>query len=90
MANNPGVYSGHPIKQEDMNMKTMMDMVELTGEKVTGAYRKIENGVVGGYLKIQNGAVKGFTELMDACIRVLFTRSGESVEDAKARLSGRN
>ena len=54
---------------------------------VVNGYKKIENGVINGYLKIQNGIVEGFCKVMDKCIDVLFAREGESVEQAKARLS---
>ncbi|MBQ8580233.1 MAG: hypothetical protein IJ448_06020 [Oscillospiraceae bacterium] len=56
---------------------------------VTG-YKKIENGVVTGYKKIETGVVEGFNKVTDKCVEVLFAREGESVEDAKARLSGKN
>ena len=54
---------------------------------VTG-YKKIENGVVGGYQKIETGVMDGFGKVVDKCVEVLFAKEGESVEDAKARLSG--
>ena len=54
---------------------------------VTG-YKKIEDGVVGGYKKIENGVVTGFGKLVDKCVHLLFARKGETVEEAKARLSG--
>ena len=53
---------------------------------VTG-YKKIETGVVNGYLKLQDGIVDGFGKLINKCVEVLFAREGESVEQAKARLS---
>ena len=56
---------------------------------VTG-YKKIENGVVGGYKKIETGVVDGFGKVVDKCVEVLFAKEGESVEDAKARLSGKD
>lgn len=52
---------------------------------VTG-YKKIENGVVTGYKKIETGVVEGFGKVVDKCVKVLFAKEGESVEDAKARL----
>ena len=76
--------------------------IEETGEKVeqgvvnaykkiengvVSGYKKIEDGVVGGYKKIEEGAVKGFNKVSDKFIEKLFTREGESVEDAKRRLS---
>ena len=55
---------------------------------VTG-YKKIEDGVVTGYKKIENGVVEGFGKVVDKCVEVLFAKPGESVEDAKARLEGK-
>lgn len=55
---------------------------------VTG-YKKIENGVVTGYKKIETGVVEGFSKVTDKCVEVLFTKEGETVEEAKARLSGK-
>ena len=63
---------------------------EKIAEKVTEGYKKIENGVVDGYKKIETGVVEGFGRVMDKCVETLFTREGESVEDAKARLSGKD
>ena len=54
---------------------------------VVSGYKKIEDGVVSGYKKIENGAVEGFGKVVDKCVEVLFAREGESVEDAKKRLS---
>ena len=53
-------------------------------------YKKIENGVVTGYKKIENGTVEGFNKVTDKCVEVLFAKEGETVEDAKARLSGKD
>ncbi len=56
---------------------------------VTG-YKKIEDGVVGGYKKIETSVVGGFGKVVDKCVEVLFAKEGESVEDAKARLAGKD
>jgi glucokinase len=61
---------------------------EKIAEKVVDGYKKIENGVVEGYKKIENGVVAGFEKVSDKCVEVLFAKDGESVEDAKKRLSG--
>lgn len=55
---------------------------------VVDGYKKIEDGVVGGYKKIENGAVVGFGKVTDKCVEKLFAKDGETVEDAKLRLSG--
>ena len=68
-------------------MAKMADMNEKIAKTVTEGYKKIEDGVVEGYKKIENGVVEGFNKVSDKFIDALFTREGESVEDAKKRLS---
>lgn len=34
--------------------------------------------------------MEGFGKVVDKCVEALFAKDGESVEDAKARLSGKN
>ena len=69
-------------------MAKIADMVEKLGETVTEGYQKIEDGVVGGYKKMESGIVDGFNKVSDKFVEKLFTKEGESVEDAKKRLSG--
>lgn len=57
--------------------------------KFVEANEKIAERVVEGYKKIENGVVEGFGKVTDKCIEVLFTKDGESVEEAKTRLSGK-
>lgn len=57
-------------------------------EAVVDGYKKIEDGVVGGYKKIESGAVEGFNKIADKFVDQFLTREGESVEDAKKRMSG--
>ena len=54
---------------------------------VVDGYKKIEDGVVTGYKKMQTGVVEGFSKVVDKCVEVLFAREGETVEEAKERLS---
>ncbi|MBQ7416324.1 MAG: hypothetical protein IJW14_04750 [Oscillospiraceae bacterium] len=56
---------------------------------VVNGYKKIETGVVEGYKKMETGIVDGFNKVSDKCVEVLFAREGETVEDAKKRLSGK-
>ena len=70
-------------------MTKFVEANEKIAEKVVEGYKKIENGVVGGYKKIETGAVDGFNKVTDKCVEVLFAREGESVEDAKQRLFGK-
>ena len=69
-------------------MTKIANVVEKMGETVTEGYKKIENGVVNGYKKIETGVVEGFGKVSDKCVEKLFAKEGESVEDAKKRLSG--
>ena len=69
-------------------MSKFVEANEKIAEGVVKGYKKIEEGVVGGYKKIETGVVEGFGKVTDKCVEVLFTKEGESVEDAKKRLSG--
>ena len=44
-------------------------------------------GVTSGYQKIESGIVEGFGKVVDKCVEVLFAKEGETVEEAKQRLS---
>ena len=57
--------------------------------KFMEANEKIAKGVVEGYKKIEDGVVEGFGKVTDKCIEKLFAKEGESVEDAKKRLTGK-
>lgn len=70
-------------------MSKFVEANEKIAEKVVEGYKKIENGVVSGYQKIEDGVVKGFGKVIDKCVDVMFAKEGESVEEAKARLSGK-
>lgn len=63
----------------DITEKVIAEVTEAAAEEVTTGYKKIEEGVV-----------EGFGKVTDKCVEVLFAREGESIEDAKARLSGKN
>ena len=69
-------------------MSKFVEVNEKIAEGVVKGYKKIEDGVVGGYKKIETGVVEGFGKVTDKCVEVLFAKDGESVEDAKKRLSG--
>lgn len=70
--------------EEDGSLKTGK-----VGDAVVDGYKKIEDGVVGEYKKIETGVVEGFGKVSDKFVDVLFAKEGESVEDAKKRLSGK-
>lgn len=68
-------------------MSKLVEMNEKIAEAVVGGYKKIEDGVVEGYKKIEKGAVDGFNKVTDKCVETMFAKEGETVEEAKKRLS---
>lgn len=70
-------------------MSKFAETNEKIAEAVVGGYKKIEDGVVEGYKKIETGVVEGFGKVTDKCVEKLFAKEGETVEDAKKRLSGK-
>ena len=70
-----------------MAKSTLAKANEKIAKKVTGGYRKLEEGAVGGDKQIEEGAVGGFTKISDAFVDELLTKDGESVEEAKMRLA---
>ena len=69
-------------------MSKFVETNEKIAEKVVEGYQKIENGVVTGYKKMEKGIVDGFEKVTDKCVEVLFAKEGETIAEAKARLSG--
>ena len=69
-------------------MSKFADVNEKIAQTVVEGYKKIETGVVSGYKKIETGVVDGFNRVNDKFVETLFAKEGESVEEAKARLSG--
>lgn len=56
--------------------------------KFADVNEKIAEGVVKGYKKIESCVVEGFEKVTDKCVEKLFAKEGETVEEAKKRLSG--
>jgi len=75
-------------EKESITMSKFVESNEKIAEGVVKGYKKIEEGVVEGYKKIENGVVDGFGKVTDKCVEKLFAKEGETVEDAKKRLSG--
>ncbi|MBQ8432378.1 MAG: hypothetical protein IJX28_05795 [Clostridia bacterium] len=71
-------------------MSKIAEMNEKIAEKVVEGYKKIETGVVDGYKKIETGVVEGWEKVSNKCVEVLFAKEGETVEEAKKRLSGKS
>ena len=50
-------------------------------------FEKIENAVVDGYKKIEDGVVGKFEEISDSFIEKYLMKDGETLEEAKVRIS---
>lgn len=70
-----------------MAKSKLVNANEKIAEGVTAGFQKMSDGVVGGYRKIENGVVGGYKKIEDAFVDRYLTKDGETVEDAKARLS---
>ena len=68
-------------------MSGFVEVNEKIAESAVKGYKKIEDSVVSGYKKIEAGVVEDFVKITDKCVEALFAKNGESVEDAKKRLS---
>ncbi len=58
-------------------------------DAVVGGYQKIEDGVVSGYKKIEDGVVSGYRKVEDKFIDAFLAEEGETTEEARARLAGK-
>lgn len=56
-------------------------------KNVVKGYKAIENGVVNTYQKIEDGVVGSFNAMTDKFVDHFLTKDGETVEDAKARMT---
>ena len=54
---------------------------------VSGAYKKLEGGVTSAYKKLENGVTGAYTSIEDKFVGSFLTKDGETVEEAKKRLS---
>lgn len=70
-----------------MTKSKLVKANEKIAESTVRGYKKIEEGVVGGYKKIEEGAVGEFNKIADKFVDNFLTKEGESVEEAKERLS---
>ena len=75
-----------PTEQNEKMTNTVVGNYKKLEEGIVGGYKKLETGVVEGYKKLETGVVEGFGKVADKCVEKLFTKEGESVEEAKERL----
>jgi len=75
-------------REHEFDPEAAKEVVQVMADAAVAGYKMIEDGVVTGYKKVETGAVEGFGKVVNKCVEVLFAKEGESVEDAKNRLSG--
>lgn len=75
------------METKSMAKSKLVKANEKIAEEVVCGYKKIEEGVVGGYKKIEEGAIGGFHKIADRFVDNFLTKEGESVEEARARIS---
>jgi len=63
------------------------DPLDVPAVDPVAAYKAIEEGVVGAYKAVEKGAVNAYRKMEDVMVDKLFRKEGETVEEAKERLS---
>lgn len=77
--------SNREVKEVDSALIKAYDKIE---NAVVSAYEAVEAGAVGAYKAVESGVVDSFGKMTDKIVGAVFTRKGETVSEAKARLSG--
>jgi hypothetical protein len=70
-------------------MSKIKEINQKIEDAVVGGYKKIEEGVVDGYKKIEDGVVSGYKKIEDKFIDTFLAEEGETTEEARARLTGK-
>ena len=65
------------------------DISAVPGIDPVAAYKAVEEGVVNAYKAVEKGAVNAYHKVEDAMVDKLFRKDGETVEEAKERLQGK-
>ena len=68
-------------------MEKFKEANEKIMDGITEGYDKIESGVVEGCKKVEDTVVGSFNKMADKFVGKFLTRDGETVEEAKARIS---
>ena len=63
------------------------DITDIPDVDPVATYKAIEEGVVGAYKAVETGAVNAYRKVEDVMVDKLFRKEGETVEEARKRLS---
>jgi len=66
------------------------ELNEKIADTVVGSYRKIEDSVVSAYQEVVDSVVGAYQKVEDKMVEQLFLRGNESIDQAKARLRGKD
>ena len=97
-----GMIQGNPTPAKQSNEElrervAVLQMTQAVEQDISAApaiapvaaYKAVEEGVVNAYKAVEKGAVNAYHKVEDAFVDKLFRRDGETVEDAKDRLQGK-
>ena len=84
------IYRIKTKRKEIISMSKLTEMNKKIEEGVVGGYKKIEEGVVSSYKKVESGAVEGFQKITDKFVDAHLKKEGESLKDAKERITAEN
>lgn len=85
--NNQPVLSHHQEQTSESKEDKIMSTFEKIENAVVEGYKKIEDGVVGGYKKIEESVVGSYKKVEDGFVEKYLAKDGETVEEAKARIT---
>ena len=69
-------------------MAKIADTNEKIAKAVVKGYKAIEDAVVGGYKAVEGAFVGGYKRVEDGFVDTFLAKEGETVEEAKRRVSG--
>ena len=69
-------------------MAKITDTNEKIAKAVTKGYKAVENTVVGGYKAVESAVVGGYRKIEDGFVDKFLAKEGETVEEAKHRITG--
>ncbi len=70
-----------------MGKANLVGRNEKTAEGVASGFQRITDAVVGSYERVENGVVGQYTKMEDKFVDQFLTKAGETVAEAKARLT---
>ena len=72
-----------------MEKNKIVEVNEKIAQGVTTGFQKIQDAVTGTYDKIEDGVVGAYEKMENAFVEHYLAKEGEPLEEAKARLKGR-